>query len=85
MDKLKIALTGKDNNRFDDLAMMTGFHHTGDLENFNSLGNKYRAKGYVFGYDGMVARTALACIDHNSNIGRDQVHKDHSGEHRATT
>lgn len=60
-----------------------GFHHTGDLENFNSLGNKYRAKGYVFGYDGMVARTALACIDHNSNIGREQVCWDYSGEHRA--
>lgn len=73
LDKLTMALTGKDNNRFDDLSMMTGFHHTGDLENFNSLGNKYRAKGYVFGYDGMVARTALACIDHNSNVGREQA------------
>ena len=62
---MKSALRGKDNNRYNDLSMMkgrhllydnkcdnkftSGFHHTGDLENFNSLGNKYRAKAYVYG------------------------------------
>lgn len=49
LNKLRSALVGRDNNRFQDLAKMTGFHHTGDLECFNSLGNKYRAKGYVYG------------------------------------
>ena len=49
LNKLRLALVGRDDNRFQDLAKMTGFHHTGDLECFNSLGNKYRAKGYVYG------------------------------------
>ena len=46
---LTSALTGTDNNRFNDLSKMTGFHHTGPLENLNSLGNKYANKAYVYG------------------------------------
>ena len=56
LEKLGLSLIGRDGKRFNDLGKMTGFHHTGDLENFNSLGNKYRAKGYVYGYEGMIAR-----------------------------
>ena len=65
--KLKTALTGTDNGRLEDLSKMTGktkkesvqnkhstisgFHHTGPLENLNSLGNKYANKAYVYGQD----------------------------------
>ena len=75
VQKLRSALLGKDKRRFEDLAKMTGFHHTGDIENVNSLSNKYRPKAYVYTYEGMIARQALAIIDHNTNIGRKQAVK----------
>ena len=73
MEKLTSAISGKDNSRLSDLGMMTGFHHTGSIENFNSLRNKYAGKAYVYSYSGIIARTALAVIDHNSNVNRPQV------------
>ena len=64
--KVKMALTGTDNGRLNDLSKMTGnffrwnikikngnnsgFHHTGPLENLNSLSNKYANKAFVYGY-----------------------------------
>ena len=68
LEKLTNALSGKDNSRLNDLGMMTGFHHTGAIENFNSLRNKYAGKAYVYSYSGIIARTALAVIDHNNNV-----------------
>ena len=68
LEKLTNALSGKDNSRLNDLGMMTGFHHTGAIENFNSLRNKYAGKAY-----GIIARTALAVIDTNNNVNRPQV------------
>ena len=77
LEKLTAAINGKDMSRLNDLGMMTGFHHTGAIENFNSLRNKYAGKAYVYSYSGMIARTALAVIDHNSNVNRPQaVRKD---------
>jgi len=73
LEKIVSALSGKDKSRLNDLQMMTGFHHTGPIENFNSLKNKYANKAYVYGYEGMTARTALAVIDHNSNLNRAQA------------
>ena len=64
LEKLSAALAGKANSRLNDLGMMTGtvlfdeyfclvinlgFHHTGPIENFNSLKNKYASKAYVYG------------------------------------
>ena len=73
LEKLRNALSGKDNSRLSDLGMMTGFHHTGAIENFNSLRNKYAGKAYVYSYSGIIARTALAVIDHNNNVNRPQA------------
>ncbi|KAF1381248.1 hypothetical protein PFLUV_G00151640 [Perca fluviatilis] len=42
----------------------------GSLEVFHAVMLKYAEKRLHFGYDSMRARTQLAIIDHNSNIGR---------------
>eukprot|EP00092_Neocalanus_flemingeri_P087767 GFUD01110822.1.p1 GENE.GFUD01110822.1~~GFUD01110822.1.p1 ORF type:complete len:141 (+),score=26.84 GFUD01110822.1:47-469(+) len=44
VEKIVSAVSGKDKSRLNDLGMMTGFHHTGPIENFNSLKNKYANK-----------------------------------------
>ena len=43
---------------------------TGSLEVFHSVMLKYAEKRLHFNYDSMRARTQLAVIDHNSNLGR---------------
>ena len=81
VDKLKMALRGKNDCRWNDLEYMTGennflslqnifwhlvhcsgFTHTGPLENFNSLHNKYMPKSEVFSHEGALVRTALTAI-----------------------
>ncbi|XP_071972400.1 uncharacterized protein [Engystomops pustulosus] len=47
--------------------------HTGRLENFHSLALKYRSKRIHFGIDSMEARTKLAALTHNNNVGRPQA------------
>lgn len=56
-----------------DISKLTEFHHTGSLEVFHSLLLKYAPKRLHFSYQGMVARTQLAVIDHNSNVKRQQA------------
>ena len=56
-----------------DISKLTEFHHTGNLEVYHSLLLKYAPKRQHFSYKGMVARTQLAVIDHNSNTGRKQA------------
>lgn len=56
-----------------DIKQLTEFHHTGNLEVYHSLLLKYVPKRKHFSYKGMVARTQLAVIDHNSNTGRRQA------------
>jgi hypothetical protein len=53
-----------------DIAKLTEFHHTGNLEVFHSLLLKYVPKRTHFSYNGMLARTQLAVIDNNFNTGR---------------
>ena len=53
-----------------DLEKLTEFHHTGELESYHSVMTKYVPKREHFSYDGMVARTQLAILDHNANVGR---------------
>ena len=48
--KVKTALHGHLNNRWNDLEMMSQFTHTGEIENFNSLMNKYCPKMYAYRY-----------------------------------
>ncbi|KAM4031866.1 LOW QUALITY PROTEIN: uncharacterized protein ACNLHF_019235 [Anomaloglossus baeobatrachus] len=47
--------------------------HTGQLENFHSMALKYRTKRIHFGIDAMEARTKLAALTHNKNVGREQA------------
>ena len=55
-----------------DLAKLTEFHHTGQLEFYHSLMTKYVPKREHFSYNGMEARTQLAILDHNANTIRSQ-------------
>ena len=64
-----------------DLDLLTKTIHTGALEVYHSLYNKYAPKRQHFGYLGMVARTQLTALDHNSGTGRSQAEAS-SGEKR---
>lgn len=61
------------------------FHHTGDLEQYHSVMLKYVPKWEHFSYNGMLARTQLAILDHNNNVNRKQSvvkNGSHQGEKR---
>lgn len=71
--KVRAALNGHQGCRMSDLDMMTDFTHTGDLESFNALLNKYCPKRFFYSNSSMLARTACAALDHNSNTDREQA------------
>ena len=48
-----------------DLKHLTNFSHTGSLEVYNSLYNKWLLKSTHFSYQGMIARSQLAAIGCN--------------------
>ncbi|KAL7381559.1 hypothetical protein ABVT39_007691, partial [Epinephelus coioides] len=52
---------------------MTHFKHTGSVEVYHNVMLKYLPKRLHFGYDTMVARTQLAILDNNYNVGREQA------------
>ena len=54
-----------------DLKHVTKFCHTGGLEVYHSVLTKYIPKRQHFSFKGMLARTQLAVMDHNLNIGRE--------------
>lgn len=56
-----------------DLAYLTNFSHTGTLEVYHSLYNKYCPKRLHFSYQGMIARSQLAVLDFNSGVGLAQA------------
>ena len=56
-----------------DLAKLADFCHTGGLEVYHSMPLKYCPKREHFTYQGMLARTQLAALDNNSNVGRQQA------------
>ena len=56
----------KEKQLLSDLAYLTEFNHTGQFEIYHSLYNKYCPKRLHFGWNGMVARSELAILDHNS-------------------
>ncbi|CAM4286793.1 unnamed protein product [Leuciscus chuanchicus] len=70
-----VALKGVvlDKNLLRDLRQMSLFKHTGSLEVYHQVMLKYAEKRLHFSYDSMRARTQLAVIDHNSNVGRPQA------------
>ena len=53
-----------------DLAKLTDFCHTGNIEVYHSMMLKYYSKQEHFSYKGMVARTQLAALDNNANAER---------------
>ena len=54
-----------------DIGMLAEFIHTGILEMYHGLmAKKYCQKVQHYSYDGMRARTQLAVLDHNHNVGR---------------
>ena len=56
-----------------DLQQLARFCHTGTLENFHSVLLKWCPKRIHFSYEGMRARSQLACLSHNENVGRAQA------------
>lgn len=73
ISKVKAALNGYKDCRKDDLEMMIDFTHTGDLECFNALLNKYCPKRFYYRHMTMLSRTACAALDHNFNTDRQQA------------
>ncbi|XP_033127361.1 uncharacterized protein LOC117125086 [Anneissia japonica] len=55
------------------MEKITEFCHTGDLEVFHNVLLKYVPKRIAFRYEGTVARTVLAALDNNTNVGRKQA------------
>ncbi|XP_063063564.1 uncharacterized protein LOC134456062 [Engraulis encrasicolus] len=68
---LKDIVTNR--NLLHDLRQMTLFKHTGPLEAYHSVMLKYVPKRLHFNYDSIRARTQLAIMDHNENVGRQQA------------
>ena len=63
------------------MNQLTSFSHTGTLEVYHSLYNKYCPKRLHFSYEGMIARSQLAVLDFNSGVNRSQA-KTRNGELR---
>ncbi|XP_073725194.1 uncharacterized protein [Misgurnus anguillicaudatus] len=63
----------EDKRLLNDFEQLTRFKHTGALEVYHSIMLKYLPKRLHFGYDTMVARTQLAILDNNYNVGREQA------------
>ena len=61
------------NKLLKDIDKLPEFYHTGQLESYHSLMTKYVPKREHFRYNGMVARTQLAILDHNANVNRSQA------------
>ena len=58
-----------DKRLLNDLKYLTDFNHTGTLEVYYSLYNKYSPKRLHFSYPGMIARAQLGVLDFNSGVG----------------
>ena len=62
-----------------DLKHLTQFSHTGTLEIYHALYNKWAPKFQHFSYIGMVMRSHLEVLDFNSGRGLEQA-RTKSGE-----
>lgn len=70
-EALKSVVFGK--SLLKDLPRLTKFSHTGFLEVFHALFTKYAPKRSHFWYEGMLTRSQLAILDHNTNVGSTQA------------
>ncbi|XP_069823456.1 uncharacterized protein [Dendropsophus ebraccatus] len=76
----------EDPSLLEDLRQVSTLSDTREVEIFHSICLKYRPKRVNFFIDEMVARTQLAIIDHNHNVGRIKtVVKTVSGGHQVGT
>lgn len=64
-----------------DLPFLTEFSHTGCIEVYHALRNKYAPKRLHFSYEGLSLRSELAILDHNTSVNLEQA-KTKSGEDR---
>ena len=62
-----------DKTLINDMKHLTRFSHTGSLEVYHSLLNKWVPKSTHFLYEGMIVRSQLAAVD--SNLGSDLEQK----------
>lgn len=62
-----------DKKLLNDLPYLTEFSHTGNLEVYHALLNKYCPKNRHFSYTGMVCRCQLAALDHNAGASLQQA------------
>ena len=62
-----------DKNLLKNIQQLTLCCRTGNLEVYHRVQTKYASKRQHFSYNGMVARTQLAALDHNANTGRQQA------------
>lgn len=67
-----------DKNLLSDLKYLTNFNHTGTLEVYHSLYNKYCPKRLHFPYSSMIARSQIAVMDFNAGVQQ----LENQGEHR---
>ena len=61
------------NSILKDLSYLTKFSHTGILEIYHSLYNRWLPKSIHFSFHGMIARTQLAILDFNSGSNLNQA------------
>ena len=61
-----------DDKLISDLPHLVKFKHSGNIEVYHSVINKYCPKRLSFSYEGMHARTQLAIMSHNAGIARKQ-------------
>ena len=60
-------------NILTDIKYLSKFCHTGNLEVFHSVLNKYCPKRLHFTLGGMIAKTQLAMLDYNCGSNNTQV------------
>ena len=57
-----------DKQLLNDRSSLNKFKHSGQIEVYHSLIDKYYPKRLSFTYEGMYARTQLAVLDHNCGV-----------------
>ena len=57
-----------DKNLLKDSHYLSDFSHTGNLEVYHSLCNKFCPKQLCFSMHGMISRTMIAALDHNCSV-----------------
>ena len=68
-----LSLVIEDKKILSDLDHLSQFRHTGNLEVYHSVINKYCPKRLHFSLNGMIARTQLAVLDFNDGMNNEQA------------